>query len=99
MQYDALVHEGAILSRLNHPFIERLVGVLLLEDGPRGKLRVLVVEHLEGGSLEDRLGLDVDAPNRPKPLEPQEAALFGAQIASALAYLHSEVSLAGSNPS
>ena len=94
-----MAHEGEILAKINHPHIVRLLGVVNLDDGPRGMLRALVLEHLEGGSLEDRLGLDAPSPQiqmrTPHHNQPRMTARYGlelcGQIASALSYLHFEV--------
>ncbi len=98
----ALAQEGEILFRLSHPNIVRLLGVVVLEDGPRGPLSALVLEFLEGGTIEGRLNFEPSSssPHSTLTLEksqafnPCEAAAICAQVASALAYLHAEVLIA-----
>jgi len=93
----ALAQEGEILGRLHHPNIVRLLGVVELEDGPRGPLSALVLELIDGGTIEGRLNLEPKGVSphsnfaSAEPISPCQAAAICAQVASALAYLHTEV--------
>lgn len=71
----ALVREAQHLSRLRHPGIVRLEGTEALGDET-----ILVLEHLEGGSLHDRLAAG--------PLGPQEAERLARDVLEGLAAAH-----------
>ncbi len=92
-------HEAVILCPLSHPNIVKLHGVVILSTnvgrfGPLTAL-ALVLEFMEGGCLEDRLGLE-SAPTgtASRQMSPLACARLSSQLSSALAYLHFDVSIA-----
>ncbi|KHL04435.1 hypothetical protein LK10_05220 [Sinomonas humi] len=73
--------EMEVLARLNHPSLVRLydVGTETSADG-KAQVTYLVMEFLEGTDLRQRL--------RQGPLNGKEVQRLGADLASALAYIH-----------
>ncbi|MCH6472344.1 serine/threonine-protein kinase [Sinomonas terrae] len=73
--------EMEVLARLNHPSLVRLydVGTETSADG-KAQVTYLVMEFLEGTDLRQRL--------RQGPLSGKEVQRLGADLASALAYIH-----------
>ncbi len=71
-----LRQEGELLRELDHPHLVRAYEVVELQPSP-----VVVMETLVGLTLEQSL-------QRPKRLAAREVALLGAQLTSALLYLH-----------
>lgn len=73
--------EMEVLARLNHPSLVRLydVGTETSADG-KAQVTYLVMEFLEGSDLRQRL--------RQGPLSGKEVQRLGADLASALAYIH-----------
>ncbi|MFJ6569828.1 protein kinase [Streptomyces sp. NPDC091292] len=76
--FDRLRAEARALARFSHPHVVTLYGVEQAGRGGRATFW-LVMEYVSGGSLADRA-----------PLTPARAARVGAQIADALAALHTE---------
>jgi hypothetical protein len=74
-QVERFVREARAVARLPHPNIVTIHDVL-----SRGKLRVLVMEYVAGGSLADRL--------EGGPLGVEEALRVAECVAQALAYAH-----------
>lgn len=70
--------EVRLLARLSHYALVTLFDAV--EDGASGRA-YLVMEHIDGPDLRQRLLFG--------PLTPQEAAKVGADVAAALAYIHS----------
>jgi serine/threonine protein kinase len=67
--------EVRMLARLSHPNLVRV-----LDTGESNGRLFLVMELIEGTTLEKRL--------RTGPLPPDDAAILGAEVSSALAYVH-----------
>lgn len=73
---ERLLREAQAAAQLKHPSIVTLYDVL-----DCGGPLALVMEHVEGGSLADRLA-------RHGPLDPDEAVRIALRVASALEYAH-----------
>jgi serine/threonine-protein kinase len=85
VQRARLENEALALARLqNSPVADRVVKIYARGETADGR-RVLVLEHVEGGSLADRLR---DEGNNPRPLPPTEAAAVFEQVARTVAALH-----------
>ena len=76
--------EAQVLASLNHPNIATLLGI---EDADG--VQALVMEHVEGDSLDHRIGISrARVAGAPRPLAPQEALAIAAQLVDALEFAH-----------
>jgi eukaryotic-like serine/threonine-protein kinase len=72
---DALMAEGQLLFKLNHPHLVRVYDLEVQDDRP-----FLVMEYVSGGNLEERA--------RQERISPQQAVAWVAQLAHGLATAH-----------
>jgi hypothetical protein len=78
--HELLVREAAVLRRLDHPRIPKLLDFFTEDEGPRTRV-CLVQQHVDGRSLLDRVRAE-------GPLGEAEALGLGAKLARVLEHLH-----------